>query len=150
MSKLEQFLGYAAAFEKAFESDDWSILEPFFAEDAVYEVNLEPPRGGRFAGRTAILAYFKDIVDRFDRCFESRELKFLGGMKQDGDSVSFCGGATYGSPGVPDLVLVLEETVDFDGDHIRRLDDHYDAAMKEEADAYLLKYGEKLGISFED
>ena len=42
---IPRFGAYAAAFEKAFENDDWSVVEPFFHEDAVYEVALPPPFG---------------------------------------------------------------------------------------------------------
>jgi ketosteroid isomerase-like protein len=76
VSKIARFAAYAAAFEKAFESDDWSLVEPFFSEDAVYDVDLDPPMGGRFEGRPAILAYFKQVLDRFDRRFESRSSRF--------------------------------------------------------------------------
>ena len=37
MGEIERFGEYAAAFEVAFEKDDWSVLEPFFTENAVYE-----------------------------------------------------------------------------------------------------------------
>ncbi len=56
MSLTAQFVAYAAAFEKAYVSDDWSLVEPFFTEEAVYEVALDPPMGGCFEGRAAILA----------------------------------------------------------------------------------------------
>ena len=41
-ASLERFGQYAAAFEQAFESDDWSVLEPYFTEDAVYESSASP------------------------------------------------------------------------------------------------------------
>jgi len=146
VSKIPRFAAYAAAFEKSFESDDWSLVEPFFSEDAVYHVDLEPPMGGRFEGRTAILAYFKEVLDRFDRRFESREIALLAGPKEEGDSVWIRGSATYRASGVPDFVLVLEEIVHFEGDRIRLLEDRYEPAMKKEISAYLEAHGEKLGI----
>ena len=85
MSHLERFAAYAAAFEKAYASDDWSLVEPFFTEDAVYEVPLDPPIGGRFEGRPAILAYFKDVTARFDRHFASRE---IGGSSRRASSAT--------------------------------------------------------------
>ena len=42
MGTIDRYLAYAAAFEEAYASDDWSTLDPFFTEDAVYE--LSPPR----------------------------------------------------------------------------------------------------------
>ena len=75
MSTLSQFLAYAAAFEKAFESDDWSLVEPFFTEDAVYQVGLPGTFGGLIEGRPAILDYFKRVLDAFDRRFATRAIR---------------------------------------------------------------------------
>jgi ketosteroid isomerase-like protein len=146
VSRIARFAAYAAAFEKAFENDDWSLLEPFFTEDAVYDVAMDPPIGGRQQGRDAILAYFKSVVDRFDRRFQSRELALLAGPKETGDSVWIRGSATYRAAGVPFFVLELEETATFQGDRIRRLEDRYTPAMQQSIADYLAAHGEKLGI----
>ncbi len=150
MSETEYFGAYAAAFEKAFVSDDWSLVEPFFTEDAVYEIDLDPPLGGYIEGRAAILAYFKDSLDGFDRRFESRDLALLEGPKQDGQSVWVRGRATYRAAGVPEFVLELEETAYFEEKRIRRLVDRYEPAMKQRISAYLNEHGAKLGISVDD
>jgi len=147
MSITAHFGVYAAAFEKAYASDDWSVVEPFFTEDASYQINLDPPMGGCFEGRDVILVYFKAVLDRFDRKFESRDLALLEGPKEDGDSVWIRGSATYRAAGVPDFVLELEETAYFEGERIRRLEDRYDPAMKQKISAYLNEHGAKLGIS---
>lgn len=146
MSKIARFAAYAAAFEKSYESDDWSLVEPFFTEDAVYEIDMDPPIGARLEGRDAILAYFKQIVDRFDRRFESRELALLEGPKEEGDSVWIRGSATYRAAGVPAFVLELKEIVTFEGDRIRLLEDEYQPAMQRSLAAYLKEHGPKLGI----
>jgi hypothetical protein len=144
MPLVPRFAAYAAAFEKAYASDDWSPLEPFFAEDAVYETGLGPPFGGTVTGRDAILAYLENIVNRFDRRFESRELALLEGPKETGDAVWIRGSAT--EKGVPALVLELEETVTFAGDRIRLLEDRYAPAMQQAVADYLKEHGGKLGI----
>jgi hypothetical protein len=146
MSKIPRFGAYAAAFEKSYQSDDWSLLEPFFSEDAVYDSALEPPLGARLEGRDAILAYFERVVNAFDRRFASRELKLLEGPRQDGDSVWIRGAATYRAAGVPAFVLELEETATFEGDRIKLLEDRYQPAMQEAMTAYLREYGGKLGL----
>jgi hypothetical protein len=146
MSKIPRFAAYAAAFEKSVASDDWSLLEPFFTEDAVYDIPAGPPLGGHVEGRDAVLAFFRDVLDRFDRRFESRALALLDGPKETGDAVWIRGSATYGAAGVPPLVLELEETATFEGDRIRRLEDRYEPAMEKAVAEYLKAYGEKLGI----
>jgi len=59
MGTIERYMAYAAAFEEAYASDNWSQLEPFFTEDAAY-VNVAPaPFGGEYKGRTAVPTNFK-------------------------------------------------------------------------------------------
>ena len=147
MSKLPRFAAYAAAFEKAVATDDWSLVEPFFTEDAVYEVGLGPPLGGRFEGRAAILRYFKRVLDGFDRRFASREIALLEAPNEGPDSVWIRGSATYRAPGVPEFVLELEETVRFEGDRIRCLEDRYEVDMARAIDAYVAAHGKKLGLA---
>jgi hypothetical protein len=149
MPLIPRFAAYAAAFEKSYASDDWSEVEPFFTEDAVYETGLGPPFGGTVGGRAAILAYFRDVLDRFDRRFASRELALLAGPKETGDSVWIRGSATYRAAGVPDFTLELEETATFAGDRIRRLEDRYTPAMQQAIADHLKAYGGKLGIPSE-
>src|SRR5262245_46405289 len=130
MSITERYIAYALAFREAFASDDWSVVEPFFTEGAEYVVPLDPPMGGYFRGRDSILAYFKDILDRLDRRFDSREGAFIDGPREEGDTVWIRGRLTYRAAGVPDAVVELEETAQFRGDRICRLEDRYDEETK--------------------
>ncbi|HEU4429716.1 MAG TPA: nuclear transport factor 2 family protein [Myxococcota bacterium] len=147
MSHIPQFVKYAAAFEEAFRSDDWSAIAPFFSEDARYDAHLPPPLGGSFAGRPAILSYFKFVLDAFDRRFATREVSLIAGPRENGDAVWIRGGARYTAPGVPGLYFELEETVTFAGDRIRGLEDRYDPETIARVQAYLRANGAKLGIS---
>ena len=54
---IARFHAYAAAFEAAYESGDWTLLEPYFTENATSELN-----GARVDGRAAVLASFRDAV----------------------------------------------------------------------------------------
>ena len=80
MSNLLRFTAYAAAFEKSYESDDWSGVRPFFTEGAVYLTGIE---GGRVEGRDSILDYFREDLAGFDRRFDTRELVFLAGPVEE-------------------------------------------------------------------
>ena len=146
MSRIPRFVAYAAEFEKAFENDDWSLLAPFFSEDAVYETGLPLLGRERCEGRAAILAWFPDVLDRFDRRFDSRTLELVEGPKEQGDEVWIHGSATYRAEGIPDLVVVLEETVRFEGDRIVSLEDRYTAEMVAEIERFVAEYGPKLGL----
>jgi hypothetical protein len=150
MSHIRHFAAYAAAFEKAYESDDWSEVESYFAADAVYEVGLPILGAERCEGRAAIVAWFKDVLDRFDRRFATRTLDLLEGPKEDGDEVWIKGTATYTAEGVPNLVLSLAETIRFDGDKIVYLEDHYAPEMLDEIVRYALEHGAGLGMELEN
>jgi hypothetical protein len=146
MNDIERFGAYAAAFEKAYESNDWSIVEAFFHDDAVYVVGLAEPFGGTFEGREAILAYFDRILNSFDRRFATRTLALLDGPRIEEGSVWIHGAVTYTAEGVPDLTFDLEETARFDGDRIRRLEDRYTDEIAGVVDAYLDAHGATLGV----
>ena len=146
MGDIERFMTYAAAFEKAYESNDWSIVEPFFHEDAVYEVGLPAPFGGVFEGRDAILAYFDRVLNGFDRRFATRTVSLLDGPSEKEGSVWILGRAAYTAEGVPDLVFDLEELATFDGDRIRRLEDRYGSEAAKIAGDYLAAHTTALGI----
>ena len=146
MSAIQLFAAYAAAFEKAYATDDWSVVEPFFTEDAVYDAGLPGLLAGRIEGRDAILAYFRDVLDRFDRRFASRRVELVEGPRQDGDTVWLRGRAIYTAEGAPELAFELEETARFSGDRIRFLADVYDPAEKERLARYVRRHGARLGL----
>lgn len=147
MAALERFGAYAGAFEQAYESDDWSIVEPFFHEDAVYVVGLAEPFGGTFEGRDAILAYFKRILDGFDRRLETRTITLLEGPTEENGVVWLRGRADYtGRGNLPGVGFELEEIATFEGDRIRRLQDRYDEANTAIVDDYVAAHGDELSL----
>ena len=46
MSIADRYQAYAEAFEVTYEDDDWTRIEPFFTEDAVYEAAPEEDARG--------------------------------------------------------------------------------------------------------
>ena len=110
MSLIARFGEYAAAFEKGFESDDWSVVEPYLSEDVVYDAPLPAPFGGHPEGREAVVAYFKQVLDALDRRFDLRQLRILDGPSERDGAVWVSGACHYEARGVPDLDFVVEET----------------------------------------
>jgi ketosteroid isomerase-like protein len=143
---IPRFAAYAAAFEKAYAADDWSLVEPFFTEDAVYDPGLPGLLGDRAEGRDAILAFFPDVLNRFDRRFASRHVELVEGPREEGDTVWIKGRGIYTAPGAPDLSFELEETAQFAGDRIRHLADVYAPAERARLEAYAKEYGPRLGL----
>jgi len=150
MSNMETFTKYAAAFEQAIRSDDWSVVAPFLAERACYTSELPTPLGGRFEGREAVLAYFKRIVDGFDRRFATREGSLLDGPREDGETLWFSSRARWTTPGRPDLEFGGDETITFHGELIVDLADRYDEDTRSIIAAYLREHGSALGIGLDD
>ncbi len=149
MSLIPRFATYAAAFEEAYKSDDWSPIEKYFADDAVYEIpGMPAPIGGRIAGRRAILAYFKAVLDGFDRRFASREVALVGAPREDGAAVSIRGRVVCTTERAPRLEFELEEIATFDDDgRIRRLEDRYDAATIRALEDYIRAHGKALELA---
>ena len=117
--RLARFHAYAAAFETAYETDDWSVLEPFFTEDATSELN-----GAQVDGRPGVLRSFQDAVAMFDRRFDSRTMRFIEGPEIADGVVRIKTLGRYERAGVEPLELVGEEWFHFEGDRIKRHVDH--------------------------
>lgn len=147
MDPFERFAQYAAAFEKFVENSDAAVLEPFFAEDAVYEIFGGPPFAGRHEGRDAVIAYLRSSLDGFDRRFETRELELLSDLENRDGVVWLRWRGNYRSKGVPELVFDGEESVTFEGDRIIRLEDRYALMMSNLVARWFDQYGAKLSDS---
>lgn len=141
---IDRFLAYAVAFEEGVKSDDWSVVEPFFTEDAVYETDGGPPFAGRREGRAAVLAFFKQSLDEFDRRFDSREGELLEGPMEKDGGVFIKWAATYRVANAPELRIEGEERAFYDGDRIRRLEDYFPPDARERIAAFMDAHGSKL------
>ena len=144
MDPVQRFSEYAEAFEDVFKSDDWSLLEPYFSEDAVYETIAEGPFAGRQDGRDAVFAQLKQTLDTFDRRFDSRTLDLQEGPLLREGKAWIRWRVTYAKAGAPDLVLEGEETAEFEGDRIRRLEDRFTEASARGALEWMGAHGAKL------
>ena len=135
--RLSLFDAYAAAFEAAFDSNDWTVLEPFFTEDASSELN-----GTRVEGRSAVLQSFHDSVTMFDRRFDGRALRFVEGPVVEDGVVRLKAVTRYERRGLPTLEVVGEEWFHFAGDRIQR---HLDQVLNlDEVMGYLALHGDAL------
>lgn len=144
MKSTEVFLAYAAAFEQAFVTDDWSVVAPFFSEDAIYETPGGPPFGARHTGRSVILANFKQVLDSFDRRFSSRRFELLAGPEEREGGAWVHWRITLKLTGAPDLCIEGEELAFFRGEQICRLEDRIPVTESERTLAYLAAHGAML------
>lgn len=138
MSITDRYQAYADAFEESYEDDDWTRIERFFTEDAVYEGDPEDARG-----RAAVLAKLKGGVDAFDRRMDSRTPDFQA-PTAEGDTVSVNWKVTYTKADCPDLVISGQEIAVFEGDRIALLRDVFDPAALEAMGEWMATHGSKL------
>ncbi len=144
LNPAQRFLAYSAAFEETYVDDDWSRLEEFFTEEAVYAVSLGPPLGGRWTGRRAGLDHLRESVDQLDRRFDERKIEVVGTPSVGEDYVSFDWRGTYKMAGCADLVFGGSERATFDvgsdPGRIRLLEDE----MEEGSDPVIREWLEKF------
>lgn len=144
MGSIERYVAYATAFEEAYATDDWSKLEPFFTEDAVYAFVAPAPFGGEYTGRAAVLAQFKNSVNSLDRRFDSRAVEVLAGPSEKDGGVWIRWAAIYKLAGAPDCRMEGEERATFTGDRVSRLEDSMTEAEAVRVGTYFAQHGEKL------
>jgi SnoaL-like domain len=137
MGIQDRYLAYADAFEKTYADDDWSRIESYFTETAVYEG--EPDA----RGRAAVIAKLKGGVDAFDRRMDSRRIDFETPQVQ-GNTVVVRWQGTYTKRGRPDLVISGSETAIFEGDRIARLRDSFDPAAQRAMGEWMAAHGSTL------
>lgn len=137
MGIADRYGAYADAFEESFEDDDWSRIEEYFTEDAVYEG--EPDA----RGREAVIAKLKGGVDAFDRRMDARIPDFQT-PTVEGDTLTMSWTVTYGKSGCPDLVISGVETAVFEGDRIKLLRDDFDPEAQKTMGEWMAAHGAKL------
>lgn len=137
MSILDRYQAYASAFEESYQDDDWSRIEQYFSEDAVYEGDPDA------AGRDAVLAKLKSGVDAFDRRMDSRSPDFQTPTVV-GDTLTMKWSVAYTKAELPDLVISGVETAVFDGERIKLLRDDLDPAAQKAMGEWMAKHGAAL------
>jgi hypothetical protein len=135
---LDRYQAYADAFEESFEDDDWTRIEPYFTENAVYEGDPDDA-----VGRDAVLEKMKGGVDSFDRNMDSRVPNFET-PTVDGNTLRMKWAVTYTKAGAPDLVISGVEFATFDGDRIARLRDVLDPEAQEKMGEWMAANGALL------
>jgi ketosteroid isomerase-like protein len=137
MTILDRYQAYADAFEESYVDDDWSRIEQYFTEDAVYEGDPEA------SGRAAVLAKLKGGVDAFDRKMDTRTPDFQT-PSVEGNTLEMNWTVTYQKAGAPDLAISGRETAVFEGDRIARLRDDMDPEAEKGMGEWMAEHGAKL------
>ena len=142
MGLADRFRAYAQAFEDAYADDDWTRLEAYFTDDAIYDGGEGPDAVAR--GREAVLARLKAGVDAFDRRFDSRALRLVGDPREEPGRVRAKLEPVCKKSGLPDCVISCTETADFEVDRIAALRDVFDAEELAAIEAWISRHGARL------
>lgn len=140
--KTGRFLSYTVDFERAYTSDRWDAIEPYFAPDAVYEVR-NAPFACRLEGAPQIIQGFRRCLDTFDRQLE-RNLWVFDGPHETGDRVTFRWKGLYNRPGEPPLRLEARQTAIYRDDLIVDLSDEYAPGVDAAIEKWLDEHGRGL------
>ena len=138
MGIQDRYQAYADDFERSYEDDDWSRIEQYFTEDAVYAGDPDA------VGRDAVIAKLNGGVNAFDRKMDSRTPDFAK-PEADGDTVTVRWKVTYTKAGAPDLVIRGTEIAVFEGDRIAHLRDEFDPEAEKQMGEWMGAHGSKLG-----
>ncbi|MEP1470142.1 MAG: nuclear transport factor 2 family protein [Halieaceae bacterium] len=148
---IKVFMDYAAEFEKTYVDNDWSRLNAYFPEDAVYEVR-GGPMACRIQGREAIFKGIQKSLDGLDRRFDGREIELLEGPDiQDvpgGEEISIAWRITYTRENCPAVQLPGRSVFAIDGGKIVAMRDEYDDAEMGELQAWIEQYGDDIDGSY--
>ena len=121
MNITNLFTKYAEDFELTFLDDDWSRLEQYFTENAIYKT------GGVFSsesrGRENILAVLRANISRFDRKCDSRRLETIDGPHVTGVILKRRWRCNFTLRGATDLSIIGDEHVHYEGTRICKLEE---------------------------
>ena len=143
MNIKDRFLEYADAFEVTYEDNDWSRLEPFFTEGAVYETLPIELFGESASGLAAVMAKLEGSINGLDRLMDTRVVELTPPITE-GDTVRTNWTASYSKSGVPDLKIGGIEYARFEGDRIALLRDELDPGTEGELASWMAQHGESL------
>ena len=147
MSFLDRFIAYAADFEQTYLDDDWSRLERYFTEDAVYEVK-NVPFACRLEGRAAVLRGIRKSLDGFDRKFAVRRVEVTGAPEILPDGVAVPWKGTYEGEALEPVTIRGRSQARYLGDRIVYLSDTYEDGIGERTMAWARKHGGEFDPSY--
>ncbi len=147
MDIMQQFMAYAGDFERTLADDDWTRLQRYFANDAVYEVKAES-FGCHLTGPAAIFAGMKKSLDGFDRKFTKRDIEVTSGPEISGDEMRMGWKVAYTKEALPPFVLRGNSTVRYADGKIVYLADSYDPSVAAELAAWQRASGVALDPSY--
>jgi hypothetical protein len=141
---LQRFFAYARAFELAYVSGDFSVIEPFFADDTRHDVVEGGPFGSGARGRRAVVADLRDSVARVDRRFDVRIPEMIEGPTPRPDGVFMRFALTLRRRGLPELRIEGDHLVRYEKGQIVAIEERSPAGTGARVAAYLAEHDAAL------
>lgn len=123
MSDLQAFYEYAQAFELAYLSDDWSVIRPYFADNARHTVVEGGPHDRNDQGGDEVVDGFREAVRAYDHRFDLRIPEVVEGPCSRDGGIWMKFRLTMARRGLPDLTI--------DGEHLTRYTDGLISSIEE-------------------
>jgi SnoaL-like domain len=146
MSLIAKFVEQRRVFERAYDTGEWVLLEPYFQPEASYEV-MNMPFHCVLRGREAVVAGFKRSVERFDRLC-TRTVGLGSKITEEGDSVLINSGIRFRRSEGPEIEVRLWEIATYRDGLISRILDIYDLDERTKFSNWMEKWGEGLDPSY--
>ncbi|MEO0884110.1 MAG: nuclear transport factor 2 family protein [Pseudomonadota bacterium] len=124
---LETWNTWIAAFDRAFETGDWSNAQNFLTDDVVYIV-AGVPFACELRGRDEVIAGFRKSLENFDRKFDSRNWEAVDLKVWADHAVTGLAKGRYELNGKPPITFAARSAWFFRGGKISLMTDIYDVA----------------------
>lgn len=146
MDLISLFAAQRAAFEVAYDTDDWQGVGAFFDDRITYEV-ANMPFHCVIEGRGAVLAGLRRSVVGFDRLCR-RTVGVDTKIRQEGDTILVNAGIRFEHANAPSIEVRLWEIATYRDGLMTRLLDIYDWAERERFEAWMAAWGAGLDPSY--
>lgn len=146
---LETWKHWIAAFDRAFETDDWTEAESHLTEDVVYFV-AGVPFACELRGRNAVIAGFRKSLENFDRKFDSRSWEAVDIKVWADHAITGLAKGRYEHRGKPPITFAARSAWFFRGEQISVMTDIYDVSEVNamETLGWLAEHGAEMDASY--
>lgn len=122
---IETWQNWIAAFDLAFETDDWTEAQTYLTEDVVYVV-AGVPFACDLRGRNAVIGGFRKSLENFDRKFDSRRWEAVDLKVWANHAITGLAKGRYELRGKPPITFAARSAWFFRGTQISLMTDIYD------------------------
>ena len=146
---LETWRSWIAAFDRAYETDDWTEAQNYLTDDVVYSV-AGVPFACELRGRENVLAGFRKSLTNFDRKFDRRDWEAVDLKVWSDHAVTAFAKGNYTLGAKPPITFAAKSAWFFRDGKISLMTDIYDVTEVNAAQTldWLAMHGEGIDASY--